>query len=316
MPGMRSSRILGRRDGGLIVEQRGETRFLVFTYPVDVQLLATARPPDLVEVHLLGGTLKRLDGAYRLQPDGQGRVALLWTGLIEPDTGGILFRGKEIDGPSPQRGVVFQSYSLMPWLTVAGNVGLAVNAVHKGKSRSERAAIVTRYIEMVGLGHAVGPQPLGDVARMRHRLDAFGVDRLHLADQPEDRIQLREHRTGLGFLEPKPGKLGDTAYVVESPPSHALCTRELADELRAVLERFAVDAGLNGSAYDECMASAKFAGRIEASSQEGQKLGVPSTPSFVIGNKLYPGAQSSDSIRVWVQALIPASPAPAPPARP
>ena len=86
VPGMRSSRILGRRDGGLIVEQRGETRFLVFTYPVDVQLLATARPPDLVEVHLLGGTLKRLDGAYRLQPDGQGRVALLWTGLIEPDS--------------------------------------------------------------------------------------------------------------------------------------------------------------------------------------------------------------------------------------
>jgi len=80
--------------------------------------------------------------------------------------------------------------------------------------------------------------------------------------------------------------------------------------------QLAVDAGLNGAAYDDCMSSAKHAGRIEASSQEGQKLGVPSTPSFIIGSKLYPGAQSSDSIRAWVQALLPTSPAPAPPAKP
>ena len=84
VPGMRSSRIVARRDGDLVVEQRGETRFLAFTYPVEVTLLASARPPDAVEVHLLHGSLKRLDGTYRLEPAGAGRIALRWTGLIEP----------------------------------------------------------------------------------------------------------------------------------------------------------------------------------------------------------------------------------------
>lgn len=85
VPGMRSSRIVARRNGALVVEQRGETRFLVFTYPVNVTLLATARPPDAIEVHLLDGNLKRLDGTYRLEPTGPGRIGLRWTGLVEPD---------------------------------------------------------------------------------------------------------------------------------------------------------------------------------------------------------------------------------------
>ena len=85
VPGMRSSRIVAQRDGALVVEQRGETRFLVFAFPVDVTLLATARPPDAVDVHLLSGTLKRLDGTYRIEAAGPGRIALRWTGLVEPD---------------------------------------------------------------------------------------------------------------------------------------------------------------------------------------------------------------------------------------
>ena len=67
------------------LEQHGETRFLAFRHPLDVWLLATARPPDAVEVRLLSGNLKRLDGVYRLQPAGPGHIALRWTGLIEPD---------------------------------------------------------------------------------------------------------------------------------------------------------------------------------------------------------------------------------------
>lgn len=85
VPGMSSSRIVARRNGDLVVEQRGESRFLVFTYPLDVTLLATARPPGAVDVHLLNGNLKRLDGSYRLEPARAGWIALRWTGLIEPD---------------------------------------------------------------------------------------------------------------------------------------------------------------------------------------------------------------------------------------
>ena len=64
---------------------------------------------------------------------GAGKTTLisLLAGLEEPDRGGVLFRGREIDGPAAERAVVFQSYSLMPWLSVRGNVALAVDSVSR-----------------------------------------------------------------------------------------------------------------------------------------------------------------------------------------
>jgi len=114
---------------------------------------------------------------------GSGKTTLisLMAGLIQPERGGVMFRGKEIAGPGPERGVVFQSYSLMPWLTVAGNVVLAVNAVHKNKSGKERAEIVDRYIEMVGLGHARDRHPAELSGGMRQRVAVARA----LAMQPE-----------------------------------------------------------------------------------------------------------------------------------
>lgn len=61
-------------------------------------------------------------------------------------------------------------------------------------------------------------------------------------------------------------------------------------------------AGLDGAKYDECMQSAKFAGRIQASVEEGVKLGITGTPTFLIGARLY-GGLSSDSIKAVVQRL-------------
>jgi nitrate/nitrite transport system ATP-binding protein len=85
---------------------------------------------------------------------GKSTLISLLAGLERPSTGRVLFEGEEIAEPSPERGVVFQSYSLMPWLSVRGNVALAVNAVGRDRSRAERAATVERYVEMVGLSHA------------------------------------------------------------------------------------------------------------------------------------------------------------------
>lgn len=65
----------------------------------------------------------------------------------------------------------------------------------------------------------------------------------------------------------------------------------------------AVATGLDGGKFDTCMGSKKFAGRIEASLQEGIKLGVPSTPTFLIDGRLYPGAFSSDSLASLVRGL-------------
>ncbi|WP_421999806.1 ABC transporter ATP-binding protein [Roseovarius mucosus] len=103
---------------------------------------------------------------------GTGKTTLInqMAGLSQPDSGEVLFKNKPITGPGPERGVVFQSYSLMPWLTVAGNVALAVYAVHKSAGRAERAAMVDKYIAMVGLSHAKARYPAELSGGMRQRV--------------------------------------------------------------------------------------------------------------------------------------------------
>jgi len=119
-------------------------------------------------------TLKVEEGEFVaiLGFSGTGKTTLinLFAGLAKPDTGAAIFRGKEIDGPGQERGLVFQSYSLMPWLTVAGNIALAVDAVHKRKSRAERAAIVDKYIDMVSLTPARDRRPAELSGGMRQRV--------------------------------------------------------------------------------------------------------------------------------------------------
>ena len=133
--------------------------------------------------------LKRLDLSVEegeflavLGFSGTGKTTLinLLAGLELPDQGEVLFRGQPISGPGPERGLVFQSYALMPWLTVAGNIGLAVDAVSKG-SKADRAALVAKYIAMVGLGHAADRRPAELSGGMRQRVAVARA----LAMQPE-----------------------------------------------------------------------------------------------------------------------------------
>src|SRR5262245_30215174 len=62
---------------------------------------------------------------------GSGKTTLIsmLAGLLKPDAGQVLLRGQTITGPGPDRGVVFQNYSLLPWLSVFGNIELAVRQV-------------------------------------------------------------------------------------------------------------------------------------------------------------------------------------------
>lgn len=103
---------------------------------------------------------------------GSGKTTLISAiaGLVQPDSGEITLKGKPVMGPGPDRGVVFQSYSLMPWLTVRGNVALAVDQVFARESRAERAARVDRYIDMVGLSHAATRLPAELSGGMRQRV--------------------------------------------------------------------------------------------------------------------------------------------------
>ncbi|MEO1206040.1 MAG: nitrate ABC transporter ATP-binding protein [Pseudomonadota bacterium] len=103
---------------------------------------------------------------------GSGKTTLISSiaGLVKPDEGEVLLKNKEVTEPGPDRGLVFQSYSLMPWLTVGGNVSLAVDAVFPGESKAQRAARCDKYIDMVGLGHAKDRLPSELSGGMRQRV--------------------------------------------------------------------------------------------------------------------------------------------------
>ncbi|MCY4333140.1 MAG: ABC transporter ATP-binding protein [Litoreibacter sp.] len=121
---------------------------------------------------------------------GTGKTTLinLMAGLETPSAGEVSFKGAPITGPGPERGVIFQSYSLMPWLTVNGNVGLAVDTMFPKMPKAERAEKVDHYVKMVGLGHATTRRPAELSGGMRQRVNvarALAMDpEVLLLDEP------------------------------------------------------------------------------------------------------------------------------------
>ena len=103
---------------------------------------------------------------------GSGKTTLISTiaGLIDPDSGSVEVKGVPSTGPGGDRGLVFQSYSLFPWLTVEGNVRLAVEAVHKNMSKAEQDELVREKVKLVGLGHAMDRKPAQLSGGMRQRV--------------------------------------------------------------------------------------------------------------------------------------------------
>ena len=86
VPGIASSRVVSRQGSQLVIEQKGGARWWRFSYPIRVTVASTEHPMESIEVHLLQGNLRRLDGGYRIEPLQDGRTELIWSGLIEPDT--------------------------------------------------------------------------------------------------------------------------------------------------------------------------------------------------------------------------------------
>ncbi|HLV65629.1 MAG TPA: ABC transporter ATP-binding protein [Polyangiaceae bacterium] len=114
---------------------------------------------------------------------GSGKTTLmsLIAGLARPDRGSVRLRGKPITGPGRERGVVFQNYSLLPWLSAYENVALAVESAFPEWSRERRRAHGIRYLEMVNLGHALHKKPKELSGGMRQRVAVARA----LAMQPE-----------------------------------------------------------------------------------------------------------------------------------
>jgi nitrate/nitrite transport system ATP-binding protein len=103
---------------------------------------------------------------------GSGKTTLinLISGLVKPDTGIASISGEVITGPGPDRGLVFQNYSLLPWLNVEENIALAVDEVFKDWTKEQRKAHVAKYIAMVKLTPAAHKLPKELSGGMRQRV--------------------------------------------------------------------------------------------------------------------------------------------------
>jgi len=103
---------------------------------------------------------------------GSGKTTLikLMAGLLSPDSGKIVFKGKPVQGPGKERGVIFQNYSLLPWFTVLQNVMLSVNAVYPGWSKQRRIGHARKCVDMVNLSDAVDKRPAELSGGMRQRV--------------------------------------------------------------------------------------------------------------------------------------------------
>jgi nitrate/nitrite transport system ATP-binding protein len=100
---------------------------------------------------------------------GKSTLIALLAGLLQPDSGQVLVGGQAVKEPSPRLGIMFQNYSLLPWLSVYENIALAVKQVFPKMKRAELDAHVKRYIGMVNLLPALDKKPGELSGGMRQR---------------------------------------------------------------------------------------------------------------------------------------------------
>lgn len=119
---------------------------------------------------------------------GKSTVLSMVAGLSEPSGGGIILAGRELSGPGPDRGVVFQSPCLLPWLSALQNVMLGVDQVFHTASGAERLEIAEYYLSLVGLGDSMRKTPRELSQGMRQRVAiarAFALSpKMLLLDEP------------------------------------------------------------------------------------------------------------------------------------
>ena len=119
---------------------------------------------------------------------GKSTVLSMVAGLLDKSGGAIILADKEVRGPGPDRGVVFQAPCLLPWLSALDNVMLGVNQVYPAATRRQRLEVAVHYLRAVGLGDSIHKKPDELSGGMRQRVGiarAFALSpRMLLLDEP------------------------------------------------------------------------------------------------------------------------------------
>lgn len=121
---------------------------------------------------------------------GCGKSTLMGTisGMVKPSLGEVIANGKKVTGPGPDRGIVFQNYSLLPWLTVYKNIFEAVDSALKDKSAAEKKGLVEANLRMVNLWehrHKLPGQLSGGMKQRVAIARAFSINpSILLLDEP------------------------------------------------------------------------------------------------------------------------------------
>jgi nitrate/nitrite transport system ATP-binding protein len=121
---------------------------------------------------------------------GCGKTTILnvLAGLDTPTSGHVIMDGREISGPSLDRGVVFQGHALMPWLTVRSNIAFAVQSRWPDWKPAQVRLQVQKYVDLVGLSHAIDKKPSQLSGGMKQRVGiarAFAIQpKMLLLDEP------------------------------------------------------------------------------------------------------------------------------------
>lgn len=144
-------------------------------------------------MHVVDGislSIRQSEFVSLVGPSGCGKTTMMnmAAGFLRPTTGNVSLDGKPITGPGPDRGVMFQDYGVFPWLSVEENVAFGLKLAANRKPAQERAAIVERYLRLMGLWEFRTSYPKTLSGGMRQRLAlarAYAVNpQFLLMDEP------------------------------------------------------------------------------------------------------------------------------------
>jgi nitrate ABC transporter ATP-binding subunit len=173
---------------GVVRLPGADDRFLEISHLTKTYPTATGAPTVIVrdfDLAIRKGEFVSLIGHSGC---GKSTILAIAAGLSSPTEGGVLVDGREIPGPGTDRGVVFQSPCLLPWMTAFQNVMLGVEQARPTASARERRGEVERALASVGLGDAMHKKPTELSSGMRQRVGiarAFALDpKVLLLDEP------------------------------------------------------------------------------------------------------------------------------------